>query len=75
MSEQKLLTVFGATGRQGGSVVHEILNSTKLSEMYKIRAVTRDPTKPAAQALKELGVEIVSVSSLNLISDVIRLRA
>jgi uncharacterized protein YbjT (DUF2867 family) len=55
----KLLVVFGATGNQGGSVVSYVLNDPHLSQQFKIRGVTRDPSKPAAQALKEKGVEVV----------------
>jgi nucleoside-diphosphate-sugar epimerase len=55
----KLITVFGATGNQGGSVVNAVLNHPKLSSEYKIRGVTRDASKPAAQALAQKGVEVV----------------
>lgn len=54
-----ILTVFGATGKQGGSVVRTILSHPTLSAQYKVRAVTRDPSKPAAEALKTQGVEVV----------------
>lgn len=63
----KLITVFGATGNQGGSVVKHILNDATLSKEFKIRGVTRDTTKPAAQALAKQGVELVSVS-IHLVS-------
>ncbi|PYH94371.1 NmrA-domain-containing protein [Aspergillus ellipticus CBS 707.79] len=56
----KLITVFGATGNQGGSVVKSILADPILSKEWKIRAVTRDTTKPAAQELAAQGVEVVS---------------
>ncbi len=55
----KILTVFGATGNQGGSVVNVVLNHPKLSSEYKIRGVTRDTSKSAAQALVQKGVEVV----------------
>ncbi|CZR63660.1 related to nitrogen metabolic regulation protein nmr [Phialocephala subalpina] len=55
----KTLVVFGATGQQGGSIIKTVLASPSLSKTYKIRAVTRDITKPAAQALSSLGIEIV----------------
>jgi len=58
----KIFTVFGATGNQGGSVVNAILENAKLSKTYKIRAVTRDVNKPAAQALKSKGAEVVSAN-------------
>ncbi|KAI4275952.1 MAG: hypothetical protein LQ337_002825 [Flavoplaca oasis] len=55
----KLITVFGATGNQGGSVIASIQGNSKLSSEYKIRGVTRDPSKPKGQALAEKGVELV----------------
>lgn len=55
----KLLVVFGATGQQGGSVIDYVINDPELSRQYKIRAVTRDPSKPAGQALQKEGVEVV----------------
>ncbi|RLL97433.1 hypothetical protein CFD26_106070 [Aspergillus turcosus] len=54
----KILTVFGATGKQGGSVIRAILQDAKLSQEFKIRGITRDTTKPAAQALAKKGVEL-----------------
>jgi uncharacterized protein YbjT (DUF2867 family) len=59
MSPTKLLTVFGATGNQGGSVIKAVLAHPTLSKEYKIRAITRDPSKPNAQALAAKSVELV----------------
>lgn len=59
----KLLTIFGATGNQGGSVVRAALADAVLSKEYKIRGITRDVSKPAAQTLASKGVEVVSVRS------------
>ena len=59
MSSKKLITVFGATGNQGGSVIASILSHPELSSQYAIRGVTRDPTKPSAAGLKAKGVEPV----------------
>ncbi|KAM5341361.1 hypothetical protein ACJ41O_014392 [Fusarium nematophilum] len=56
----KILTVFGATGNQGGSVVKAILNDPALSREFKIRGITRDVSKPAAKDLASKGVELVS---------------
>ncbi|KAH7377353.1 NmrA family transcriptional regulator [Pyrenochaeta sp. MPI-SDFR-AT-0127] len=56
----KLITVFGATGNQGGSVIQHLLADPSLSKEFKIRGVTRDVSKPAAQALSKKGVEMVS---------------
>ena len=57
----KLLTVFGATGIQGGSVIRAILADPALSKDFKIRAVTRDASKTPADALVKEGVEVVTV--------------
>ncbi|KAH7126077.1 hypothetical protein EDB81DRAFT_846736 [Dactylonectria macrodidyma] len=56
----KLITVFGATGNQGGSVIEAILRDSTLSKEFKIRAITRDVTKPSAQALAAKGIEVVA---------------
>jgi uncharacterized protein YbjT (DUF2867 family) len=59
MSMSKVLVVFGATGQQGGSVVNCVINDPELSKQYKVRGVTRDPSKLAAQSLQQRGVEVV----------------
>lgn len=58
----KVITVFGATGNQGGSVIDAILTDPKLSKEFKIRGITRDTTKKTAQDLVKRGVDVVSVS-------------
>ncbi|KAB8227076.1 NmrA/HSCARG family protein [Aspergillus alliaceus] len=55
----KLITVFGATGNQGGSVIKHILADHQLSKQFKIRGITRDTSKPAAQELQKHGVEVI----------------
>lgn len=60
----KIITVFGATGNQGGSVITNILDDAQLSKEFKIRGITRDTSKPAAQELAKKGVELV-VADLN----------
>jgi uncharacterized protein YbjT (DUF2867 family) len=57
----KLLTVFGATGNQGRSVINTVLADPGLSKEFKIRGITRDVSKPDAKALADRGVEVVSV--------------
>lgn len=52
----KLIVVFGATGKQGGSVI----NALRSSSAFKLRGVTRDPSKGNAQALSKQGVEMVA---------------
>jgi len=54
MSDNKIILVTGATGQQGGAVARELLAGG-----HKVRAMTRKPDGPAAQALKKLGAEVV----------------
>ncbi|EEA23494.1 hypothetical protein TMatcc_002367 [Talaromyces marneffei ATCC 18224] len=56
----KLLTVFGATGNQGGSVIQAILADPALSKEYKVRGITRDVSKESAKRLASQGVEMVA---------------
>ena len=60
MAPAKILTVFGATGNQGGSVISSVLSNPKLSSEYNLRGITRDPSKPNAQKLSSQGVEMVA---------------
>lgn len=57
----KLITLFGATGNQGGSVIRSLLADPFLSKEYKLRGITRDITKEAAKKLSSQGVEMVTV--------------
>jgi uncharacterized protein YbjT (DUF2867 family) len=66
MTESKLLAVFGATGQQGGSVINYILNDPILFRKYKLRAITRNPSQPAARALALKGVEVIQGDANNL---------
>jgi uncharacterized protein YbjT (DUF2867 family) len=49
----KIIAVTGATGQQGGAVARKLLE-----EGWKVRALTRDVDKPAAQELASLGAEV-----------------
>ncbi|XP_078536593.1 nmrA-like family domain-containing protein 1 isoform X2 [Lissotriton helveticus] len=51
----KTIAVFGATGAQGGSVARALLKCPG----FAVRAVTRDVSRPAAIALRDLGAEVV----------------
>lgn len=57
MSEKKIITVFGATGAQGGGLARAILNDPDSD--FSVRAVTRDKTSEKAKALEKLGAEVV----------------
>jgi uncharacterized protein YbjT (DUF2867 family) len=49
----KVIAVTGATGQQGGAVARKLL-----AKGWKVRALTRDVDKPAAQEFVSLGAEI-----------------
>lgn len=57
---ERLILVTGATGNQGNAIAHHLLQRGN----FKVRALVRDPNKPAAQALKQAGAELV-VGDLN----------
>ncbi|KAI0641584.1 NmrA family protein [Trametes meyenii] len=59
----KLIAVTGATGQQGSSVVEFLL---KEPQNFAVRAITRDPTSAAAQALAKRGVEVVKADLSSL---------
>ncbi|KAH8587534.1 NmrA family transcriptional regulator [Bisporella sp. PMI_857] len=50
----QVITVFGATGIQGGSVIRSLLSDPSLLKKFTIRGVTRDASKPTAEALGDL---------------------
>jgi uncharacterized protein YbjT (DUF2867 family) len=50
---ERVIAVTGATGQQGGAVARKLL-----AEGWKVRALTRDGDKPAAQELASLDAEI-----------------
>lgn len=58
----KIVTVIGATGIQGGSVIRALLDNPK----YSLRAVTRNTKSDAAQALATRGVEVVEADINNV---------
>lgn len=55
----KIITVFGATGGQGGGVVSGLLKAIDRGEPYAVRAVTRNPDGDKGQKLKNQGCEVV----------------
>ncbi|MFZ9388297.1 MAG: NmrA/HSCARG family protein [Chitinophagaceae bacterium] len=57
MSTKKIITVFGATGAQGGGLVKAICADP--NSEFSVRAVTREPESDKAKALAALGAEVV----------------
>lgn len=55
MATQKTIVVVGATGNQGSSVAKTFLSLPN----WKVRAITRNPSSPAAQALASQDAEVV----------------
>lgn len=51
-----LFVVIGATGLQGGSVVHHLASSP---DAYRVRGLSRDKSKPKAEDLVAKGVEVM----------------
>jgi uncharacterized protein YbjT (DUF2867 family) len=52
---EKIIAVAGATGKQGGAVARYLIDAG-----WRVRAMTRNPSSDAAQALSRLGAEIVA---------------
>ncbi|MFI9063581.1 NmrA/HSCARG family protein [Streptomyces sp. NPDC053429] len=57
MAGTRVITVFGATGAQGGSLVRAILDDP--GSGFSARAVTRRPESDRARELARLGAEVV----------------
>ena len=64
MAEKKIIAVIGATGAQGGGLVHAILNDA--DSPYRVRAVTRNPQSDKGKELTRLGAEVVAADLDNL---------
>ena len=56
--KDQLIVVTGATGQQGGAVACHLLKNG-----WRVRALARDPGKPAAQALTEAGTELFAADN------------
>lgn len=58
MPNKKIITIFGATGAQGGGLARAILNDS--SSEFAVRAVTRDANADKAKELALMGAEVVA---------------
>lgn len=61
MSTKPIITVFGATGAQGGSLVQAMLADPDCP--FRIRAITRTPEGEKAKELAARGVEVVKADA------------
>lgn len=57
MASKKTIAIIGATGAQGGGLVHAILSDP--SDQFQARAITRNPGSDNAQKLTKLGADVV----------------
>ena len=57
-NSDKIIVVTGATGQQGGAAARHLL-----AKGWKVRALTRDVNKPAAQALTTAGADAVQADN------------
>ena len=53
----KLITVFGATGSQGSSVLRSL--QSNISTPSSLRAITRNPDSATAKKLSDSGIDVV----------------
>lgn len=58
MSPKKIITIFGATGAQGGGLARAILYDS--NSEFAVRAVTRDPASDKAKELAKMGAEVMA---------------
>ncbi|KAH8810875.1 hypothetical protein F5884DRAFT_875818 [Xylogone sp. PMI_703] len=64
MGTPKLIVIVGATGNQGGSVCRTFTKDPA----WKVRGITRNISSSKAQALKDLGIEVVQADVDNVSS-------
>ncbi|KAL3433339.1 hypothetical protein BDV09DRAFT_186715 [Aspergillus tetrazonus] len=62
----KVITVVGATGTQGGSVVTALQDL--VDRTYTVRAITRNPSSAAAQSLLDKNIEVIEADLHDLSS-------
>lgn len=61
---KRIITIFGATGNQGGSVINTVLGHKNLSQQFALRGITRNTSSDKAKALASRGVDL-AVADLN----------
>lgn len=63
MNSPKLVTVYGATGTQGRSVIKSLLQNK--SGQFRLRGITRNPESDSAKSLAALGANMVKLGGLD----------
>jgi uncharacterized protein YbjT (DUF2867 family) len=56
---KSILVIFGATGNQGNSTAHFVLDDPELSQRYTVRAISRDLGNPKMKDLEFKDAELV----------------
>ncbi len=60
MADKKIIAITGATGAQGGGLVRAILKDPDSD--FAVRALTRNPGSDKANALRDMGAEVVAAN-------------
>lgn len=63
MAASRIITVYGATGRQGSSVVESLLKNK--SSNFSIRGITRNPHSDKSKSFAAQGAEMVKADGLD----------
>ena len=58
MSSKEVLTIFGVTSNQGGSIINLVLARPDLAAKYSLRGITRSLTSDKSQTLTSNGIEL-----------------
>ena len=61
MADRKIIAVMGATGAQGGGLVHAIMSDPGAG--FAVRAITRNVNSDKAKQLASLGAEVVAADA------------
>ncbi|KAJ5974919.1 hypothetical protein N7481_008626 [Penicillium waksmanii] len=59
MKQIRAIAVIGATGTQGGSVAHSLLDN----KAFEVRCITRNASLPRAKALASIGAQVIQADT------------
>lgn len=63
MASRRVITVYGATGTQGGSVVRSLIQNK--THGFTVRGITRNTESERAKALASLGIDMVQADGFD----------